>query len=319
MRDFYKNKTILITGASGYIAQNLIAFLLEFECKIICISRSNPFTDGVQFISTVDYLDYFNEDFLKETDIIFYLNSQTSVKEADLNPAQDTKDNIIPLLSLIEQIQKLQTSPTLVFPSSVSVFGLGDENELINESSELSPLSFYDQNKITAEQYLAYFSKNQILKGTVLRLANVYGPGVASSKSDRGIINQMVKNSLQGKPFKVYGHGKFWRDYIYIQDVVKAFATAPLHIDKLNGHCFNICTGESVLLSQAFELALSEADKISGLNQKLEFNKEAPIGRTEARHFKGSNKKFSQITGWKAEVSLKDGLSLTARFYKDQQ
>ena len=155
--------------------------------------------------------------------------------------------------------------PRFIFASTATVYGLKGI-KAISEDVRPEPTSIYDLHKYYCEEYLRYASKNIGFESISLRLSNVYGPSQMKAKSsDRGILNKVIKNLLEGKDISIYGDGNFLRDYIYIKDVVNALLLAGAAKVKPDYGVYNICYGQSITIRDAFEktLALIEDNSIS--------------------------------------------------------
>ena len=99
-----------------------------------------------------------------------------------------------------------------------------------------------------AEEYLKMYCRLGYVRGAALRLANVYGPGPRSGRDDPRVLNAMIRKALAGKPLRVYGSGEWLRDYIFVDDVVNAFAAALEHQHSVNGRHWIVATGQRVTI-----------------------------------------------------------------------
>ena len=119
--EFYHNKRILITGASGYIAWNLIKKLVKFDCTLICFSRDAKNVEQQKGNAKFQFIESNYQDAgafqkaVKNSDIIFHLASQTSVYEAEKNPLADYEANVRPMQLLLEACRKEKSCPTIIF------------------------------------------------------------------------------------------------------------------------------------------------------------------------------------------------------------
>ena len=134
-------------------------------------------------------------------DVIFHFAAQTSSAKADANPEEDRAVNLTPALALIRSCRELQVSPIVVFAGTVTECGLTDVLP-IDETVPDHPITAYDRHKLAAEKALEQADKEGFLKGVILRLPNLYGPGPRNSSADRGVLNQMVRRALAGEATK---------------------------------------------------------------------------------------------------------------------
>lgn len=305
----YKDKTVAITGASGYLASVLISMLRENCAHILRISRQDlpPITGTEALKADVGAYDCWNE-IVSRADVIFHLAGNTSVYVAAKNPADSLNSTVLPITHLITAAQMAGRRLRVVFASTATVYGLTD-NLPVAEDAEPKPITNYDLHKLFAEKQLELASKQEILEGVSLRLANVYGPSSNNSSSeDRGILNKITRMAIQGANLRLYGDGNYLRDYIYVDDVAHAFMVAGIE-DEAVGRSFNVASGKGITVREAFHLVAERVGGVTGKRVQIEHSpwpREAdPI---EIRNFVANINLFSTTFGWQPEVSLEAGI-----------
>ena len=149
------------------------------------------------------------------------------------------------------------------------------------------------------------------LRACSLRLGNVYGygSGVASTNSNRGILNEIMRRAGRGENLTLYGNGGYVRDFIFIGDVVDAFCRALASDQVLGGGHYVIASGRGYTVARAFELVAQEVLRSTGCTVEIRHVPEPPdLHPIERRNFVGDSTLFQKLTGWRAGVDLSSGI-----------
>lgn len=310
----FKHKNILLTGGAGYLGTNLVNALKDVECTVCRLDRADSLFEPVHGVVRVKDLRgdvrYPSawEGAIRDADIIYHFAAQTSTYVANDDPPTDLENNVIPILRLLEVCRQAGGKKSILFSSTATIVGLASKLP-VDENFPDNPLTVYDLHKLMAEQYLKYFSRLEVVSGTILRLSNVYGPGPKSSRPDRGILNQMTKRAVDGNPLTVYGDGNYLRDYVHVEDVVMAFLKAASNIDTLNGRHFVIGSGHGYTIKESMQLIANRVFLRTGRKVAVEHvEPPTPQSPIEFRNFVADTKKFNGLTGWKASFDLVQGI-----------
>lgn len=317
----FHDKHILITGGGGYLASCIVRLLQDVDCFLVRLDQPGaPFSPvaGRAKVHNIvgDVRDTAVwEEALLNIDIVFHLAAQTSAYEANKNPVDDLQSNVMPMLYMLETCLRKGWQKIILFSSTVTIAGMPVFLP-VNETHPENPITIYDLHKQMAENYLKYYIKQDAVKGAVLRLANVYGPGPKSSRSDRGILNQMIRKALAGEPLTVYGTGDQLRDYMYVEDVALAFLKAASNIESVNGRHFVIGSGQGYTIAEAMSLVSERVALKTGKTVPLVYvDPPSSLLPIEYRNFVADTSQFSKATGWKAHYILAEGIDLTMEGY----
>lgn len=317
-------KRILITGGAGYLATSLVHLLKDSNCCIIRLDRpgaSFPPVSGLARTENIfaDIRDPESWDrILEAVDIVFHFAAQTSVYVANEDPKADLSINVLPMLNLLETCRRKNFRPMVLFSGTATEAGLPVILP-VDETHPDNPITIYDLHKWMAENYLKHYVREGHVRGAILRLANVYGPGPRSSSADRGVLNMMVRRALSGETLTIYGDGNFIRDYIYVEDVASAFITAALHIDQVNGRHFLIGSGDGHTIADALHrVALSVERKTGRSAGIVNIAPPATLSPIERRNFVAATASFSAATDWRSRVSLQEGIDRMIDYYMSE-
>lgn len=312
----------LITGGAGYIGAALLpAIAGEPGAQIRRIFRgekppAEPPPGGFVEDFRGDVRDRGDlERALEGADVVLHLAAQTSVYVADQDPTADVDANLKPMLHLLESCRASGTTPRVVLASTCTVYGVAPPLP-VREHTPVTPITVYDLHKLAAERYLRHYTEQGHVHGVALRLANVYGPGPKSSKPDRGVLNGMVRRALAGETLKIYGTGEFLRDYVYIDDVARAFVQAAAAAPSLGGRAFPVVSGQSHTLSDAVRMVARLVSERTGRVVPVEHVEPPPgLSPIENRNFVADPADLAEAAGFRASVTLSAGISRTIDYF----
>lgn len=314
-RKQYKGKTVVITGASGYIASALVERLAGVAAKVIRVSRGAlpPLLGCTDIAGDVSESATWRRA-LPGADSVFHLAAQTSFYKSAEDPDADFRANVLPMRHLLETCRRDGSRPIIVFSGSTTEAGLPVTTP-VDESHPDAPITVYDLHKLLSEKLLEGYSRQGYSRGTTLRLSNVYGPGPKSSSADRGILNAIIARALRGDRLTVYGDGAPVRDYLYIDDMAAAFLAAGSGIEALNGHHFVMGSGRGVSLLDSFRLVAERVKARTGrVVEVVSVPEPAGLSPIESRRFVADASAFRKATGWAPEVSLENGIDRAIDF-----
>jgi UDP-glucuronate 4-epimerase len=238
---------ILITGAAGFIGFHLSKYLLETkEYKVIGIDNINDYystklkEDRLEIQKKYDNFEFYKIDlkekekidelFEKEKfDYIVNLAAQAGVRYSITNPYLYVDSNLIGFVNILEACRN-NPIKHLLYASSSSVYG---GNKIVPFSTDHNvdhPVSLYAATKKSNELMAHVYSHLYKIPTTGLRFFTVYGPW---GRPDMAYFS-FTKNIMEGKPIKVFNHGKMERDFTYIDDIVEAMYKLINKIPKEN-------------------------------------------------------------------------------------
>ena len=313
-------KHVLVTGNRGYLGTAMVGALADVDCQISCLSRrANQDAQpgrvaGVKWLSgDLGSIDTWQRA-VEDSDVVFHFAAQTSLRVAEDDPAADMRHNVLPMILLLESCRNAGRCPIVLFAGTATQVGM-PQSSRVDETYPDFPITVYDVHKLMAEQYLKYYAHHGIIRGSSLRLANVYGPGTDSTAADRGVLNNMIRRACEGKTLTIYGTGEHLRDYVYIEDVIRAFLLAADQIDCLSGGHFVIGSGEACTVADALHLVAKRAAMKTGQEVSVEqVEPPVPLAPIEKRRFVADSTRFRQATGWEPRYGLVEGIDQTVEY-----
>lgn len=298
---------ILVTGGAGFIGSHLVKALLNKNFRVVVLDdlstgkkeRIKP--PVVFYQGDLRERDFVTDVLAKEQpNIIFHLAAQVSVQESLKDPIGDAQTNILGTLNLLDQAVK-NKAQKIIFASSAAVYGT-PKYLPVDEAHPAEVLSGYAVSKLAVEHYLAVYKNLYNLDYTVLRLANVFGPGQLAG-TEGGVVAIFIQNLLEGKVPAIFGDGEQTRDFIYVQDVVAANLAA---LNRGTGKIINISTCRPTSVNSLYKLL----QEMTGRTTASEYHRAKP---GDIRNSVLDNKLAIQLLAWQPSYTLEEGLNETVR------
>jgi len=267
-------KKYLVSGAAGFIGAAIARDLVNNGHVVWTIDNlSTGFTenipDSVEFVNG-NCQDDRSIKALKKTkfDAILHFAGQSSGEISFDDPVHDLRTNTESTLKLINY--GLDTGcRRFIYASSMSVYG-DVPDEPIHEMNSCNPLSFYGVGKLASEHYMRIY-QNKGLQPTILRIFNVYGIGQNLYNLKQGMVSIYLAQMLKNQKIIVKGSPKRFRDFIYIDDIVKIIGLL-INNNIAHGKIYNVGTGIKTTVQQV----LNNMIKQYGKNVKLEYSDPTP-------------------------------------------
>jgi UDP-glucose 4-epimerase len=233
---------VLVTGAAGFIGSHLVDRLAADGHEVVGV---DDMSTGHNISETADVrrMDVADPALVPLTagyrpEVVCHLAAQVSVRASVADPAHDARVNVLGTANTLAAA-RAAGARKVVFASSCAVYGVPDALP-VPVDAPLRPRSPYAASKVSGEIYAEMYKALHDLDHTTLVLANVYGPR-QSPEGEAGVISIFSDALIAGKPTQIYGDGKNTRDYVYVLDVVDAFARACG--ERGGGGRFNVGTG----------------------------------------------------------------------------
>lgn len=265
-----KDKRVLVTGGAGFIGSNLVYELSKEEHANEVIVVDNLSTGNIKNIHDLvenDKIEFIRGSITnlnlmkkasKNVDFVFHLAAFVSVPKSIKEPLTANKVNVVGTLNVL--LSALDNDvKKVVFSSSCAIYGDPPKDQLpIKETVPSDPLSPYSNSKLLGEYYCNVFTKSYNLPTVSFRYFNVYGPRQNPAGEYAAVIPKFIIRIKDKKPPIIYGDGKQTRDFIFVNDVVKANILAAQN--KSNG-VFNIASGVETSISELSDKIMEKMEK----------------------------------------------------------
>jgi len=310
------NKSILVTGADGFIGSHLTEALLEKGCKVKALSYYNSFNfwgwledipaNPNLEIVTGDVRDpHFIKNISKNADIIFNLAALIAIPYSYVAPDSYVDTNIKGTLNICQAA--LENGGIRVIHTSTSeVYGTA-QYVPIGEKHPKQPQSPYSATKIGADAMAVSFYNAFNLPVTIARPFNTYGP----RQSARAIIPTIITQIASGAKQLRLGDMRPTRDFNYVEDTCRGFI-ALAECDKSVGEEINISSNSEISMGDLLNL-IKEI-----MNSDVEFVTDEERLRpenSEVFRLYGDNTLIKELTGWKPMVTIREGIKETIAWF----
>jgi len=306
---------IMITGGSGFVGSHLVDSMLSADNEIMVVTRSNQkeknLFDAFSKISikNVDITDYkkFGEIIDEYTpDMVVHLAGETSHSSSFENPLDNVDSNAKSTLFILEKIRQMNQNCKLILGSTFVVVGKPLELP-VNEESQCNPTTIYGANRLTSEYYCKIYENVYGIDSRIFRITNSFGPREQLIPK-KNAVNYLIYSAFKEKEITIYNKGQFFRDLIYIHDVVSGIQT----IIK-NGKKGNLYWISSFKKTWFYELA-EWLKVLTGANIKYvespNYTKKIDVG-----NFIADNSKLKSL-GWDPKFSVKEGIEQTIEYFE---
>jgi UDP-glucose 4-epimerase len=252
----------VVFGGSGFLGQRLCMQLLTAGYNVRSVSRTGrpkgiaqPWWSDVDWISADVGTDTATPA-IAGTDLVFHLASSTYPSTSNLDAAFDLESNLVGSVRMIQSAVKCRVRRLIFISSGGTVYGLPRQNP-IPENHPTEPICSYGIHKLAIEKYLYLFRALKDLDSLVLRVSNMYGD-CQNLERPLGAVSHFTHRAVNGKPIEIWGDGSVRRDYVHVDDVVRAFLKSISYQGP--EHLFNIGSGRSVSLNQLLDLIRRRVD-----------------------------------------------------------
>lgn len=340
----FENKTIFVTGASGFIGSNLAKRLLTTEptAKIIGLDNMNDYYDvRIKEERLAELQKFENYTFIKgnladkalinsifeqyNPDIVVNLGAQAGVRYSITNPDAYIESNMLGFYNILEACRHFPVEH-LVYASSSSVYGSNKKVPYSTDDKVDNPVSLYAATKKSNELMAHAYSKLYNIPSTGLRFFTVYGPAGRPDMAYFGFTNKLVN----GETIKIFNYGNCKRDFTYVDDIVEGVVRVMKKPpEKKNGEdglpvppyaIYNIGNSNPENLLDFVQILSEELVRAGVLPEDYDFeaHKElVPMQPGDVPVTYADTTALERDFGFKPHTPLREGLRKFAEWYRE--
>jgi len=318
MASFWENKSVLVTGAGGFIGSHLVERLVSEGARVRAFVRYNSRGDAgllrqlqPETLAKVEIVggDIRDSSAILQAsegaEVFFHLGALISIPYSYLHPREVTESNILGTLNALMACREHKTT-RLVHTSTSEVYGTA-RYAPINEAHPLQGQSPYSASKIGADKLAESFYLTYNLPVVTVRPFNTFGP----RQSARAVIPTIITQALAGKTIRL-GNLDTTRDFTYVEDTVDAFIKAA-EVTGVEGQTLNLGTGSEIrvgdLADRIIQMTASPA-RVEVDAQRLRPEK------SEVLRLISDNSQARTSLGWSPRFSLDEGLGRTIEWIR---
>ena len=338
-----EGKTVLVTGAAGFIGSNLVKRLFQDvkDIKVIGLDSITDYYDLNIKYERLQEIEALNKDwvFVKENlankdvidklfdeykpSVVVNLAAQAGVRYSITNPGSYIESNLIGFYNILEACRNNEVEH-LVYASSSSVYGSNKKVPYSTDDKVDNPVSLYAATKKSNELMAHAYSKLYNIPSTGLRFFTVYGPAGRPDMAYFGFTNKL----REGKTIQIFNYGNCKRDFTYVDDIVEGVVRVMQHApEKMNGEdglpippyaVYNIGNNNPENLLDFVTILQEELIRAHVLpsNYDFEAHKElVPMQAGDVPITYADTTPLERDFGFKPSTSLREGLRSFAEWY----
>ena len=304
---------LIITGGLGFIGSHLVESLYKNNQILILtksLSKKSNLTKLNKKINIkkIDITNFEKVGKIIESfkpDVIIHLAGNTSHSKSFEEPLQDVDSNTKTTLFMLEKIKELKLSCKFILGSTFIVIGKPKKLP-VNENTPCNPTTIYGTNRLASEHLCKIYHELYGIKTNIFRITNSYGPR-EQTIPNKNAVNFMIHQAYKGKKVQVYNKGEFFRDLIFVDDVISGINTI-LKKGK-SGELYWISSGKKIWFKKFADLLEKNSNCDIGFPKTPKYTKKVDVG-----NFVVDNSKLKKL-GWTPKISIEEGIKKTIKFF----
>jgi UDP-glucose 4-epimerase len=303
--------TVLVTGGAGFIGSHVTRALLARGDRVTVLddlstgSRENLHEKEVRLIVGDVRDPQVVAEAMQGAGLVFHLAALISVAESMQDPPACYQTNVLGSVNVLWAARQAGVK-RVVLASSAAVYG--EAEGPVSEADPVHPISPYAASKMAMEQAGQLFAGAYSVPTVSLRYFNVYGPRQRADSPYAAVIPIFIEQMLAGRPVTIHGDGQQSRDFVFVEDVVRANLLAA-DLPSETSSVFNIAGGSSTSVEQL-------ARTLRGLIPGAPAPVRGPSRPGDIRFSAADLRQASQALGYRPTTGLERGLQQTVEWFR---
>ena len=328
------SRSILLTGAAGFVGSNVLIYLFNkypnyFFTVLDALTYSGDIKNIPDYIHKARNFQFVYGDvrnqkivdsLISRVDTVLHFAAETHVARSIYDDAVFFETDILGTQCIASAVLKHRKNiKRFIHISTSEVYGTALKRTM-DESHPLNPQSPYAAAKAGADRLIYSYITTYKLPIVIVRLFNIYGKQQHLEK----LIPRFITSCILNEPLTIHGTGQSSRDFTYVDDISRALdSVAHADKNKVDGEDFNIGSGKDYTVRGIADLVMKiMARHPTGKNKEIQYSRHAiHIGDRPGQVFRhtASIKKIGNTLKWCPQVSFRDGLEKTVYWYVDNR
>jgi len=317
-QEYFRGKTVLVTGGAGAIGSNLTRALGELGARLVIVlddlssaQRWNvPSLPNVLFVpgSILDEVEL-KRVFFEGPEVVFHLAALFANQNSIDHPETDLLVNGLGTLKLLQYSQLTGVKRFIYASSGCSIYGSSAPLPLTEEFMSLHLSSPYQITKMLGELYGNFFGHHYGLAVVKARFFNSYGPGELPGQY-RNVIPNFIYWAMRGEALPITGTGEETRDFTYVGDLVDGLLRAGFY-EAAGGQEFNLASGKETRIIDLAQMINEAVGNKAGVSftERRKWDTKSRLLASVAR--------ARELIGYEPRTSFKEGLSRAVGWFKE--
>ncbi len=304
----------MITGGLGFIGSHLAEEFQKDGHHLILLTKSFKKRKNIQNLKNIklEQVDVTNFKKLSDSidknkpDLIIHLAGETAHSKSFENPIKDIDSNSKSTIFILEKIRKMKKKCGFVLGSTFIVIGKPKKLP-INEETECNPTTIYGTNRLSSEFFCKIYHNVYGINTKIFRITNSFGPREQVIPK-KNAVNFIIYQAYKNEKIKIFNHGKFFRDLIYVSDVVNGIKTIVKKGKA--GELYWIASSKKIWFYQFGKILENTMNANVKYVPAPNYTKKVDVG-----NFFVDNSKLKSL-GWKPKISLEEGIKKTLNYFQ---